>query len=190
MSTAKFNTWLNPDCCGLTLVNVAGFDGDYKVSTDGRVYSFKYGKCRVLKYSINKKGYAAYKLTKNSISYPKVGHRLVAKAFIENPDGMPEVNHKNGNKLDNSVENLEWCTAKQNKMHAVKMGLWSTAGLAKAMLSGGRAALNVVDVPKIKELRACGMSNRKIAEACGYGRSTIDRYFNGKAKFLKGGVRL
>jgi len=172
------------------LMDVDGFNGDYKVSRDGHVYSFKYGKCRQLKYAINKKGYAAYKLTKDAIGYPKIGHRLVAEAFIENPDGLPQVNHKNGNKLDNSVENLEWCSAQQNKAHAVKTGLFSTVGLEKAALSGGRAALLQSDVNCIKEMRARGISNRQIAKQCGYGRSTIDRFFNGQAKFLKGGVRL
>ena len=170
------------------LRDVDGFDGDYKVSEAGHVYSFKYGKCRLLKLTVNKKGYAAYRLTKNGVGHARVGHRLVAQAFIPNPDGLPEVNHKNGKKTDNSVANLEWCTAKQNKEHAMLFGLFSTVGLKNGTLSGGSAALEPADVERIKQMRQCGISNRQIAQQCGYGRSTIDRFFNGKAKFLKGGV--
>jgi hypothetical protein len=53
-------------------------------------------------------------------------HRLVASAFVQNPDGLPQVNHINGNKLDNRADNLEWVTAKQNTRHSIRSGLQRT----------------------------------------------------------------
>lgn len=184
MSTIKANTWLNSD----ELRDIDGYNKDYKVDSYGNIYSFKYGKIRKLKASINKKGYISYKLTKNSIGKSFTGHRLVATAFIENPNKLEQVNHKNGIKTDNRVENLEWCNAKQNKTHAIENNLFSISGLSNAYKSGGRASLSIEDTLKIKELKSKGMSNRSIAKILNYNRATIDRFLNGKSIYLKGGT--
>lgn len=92
---------------------VVGYEGLYIVSSIGHVKSlFRYK--RILKYNINKRGYASVELFKNGESKRLLVHRLVAQAFIPNPDNLPQINHLDENPLNNAVSNLEWCTAKYN----------------------------------------------------------------------------
>ena len=86
----------------------------YEVSDQGRVRSLKFGKERILKPIRNLKGYLQVKLRKNGENKMCCIHRLVAQTFIPNPDNLPEVNHKDENKENNSVQNLEWCDRKSN----------------------------------------------------------------------------
>ena len=78
---------------------------------------------RILKPSISKCGYKQINLSKNDKKSGKLIHRLVAETFIPNIDNKKCVNHKDGNKLNNNVENLEWCTYKENSIHAWKNNL-------------------------------------------------------------------
>lgn len=91
---------------------VKGFEGLYEVSNLGRVKSLKYGK--ILKPGMTKDGYLFVILCRNGkMKYFKV-HRLVATAFIPNPMDLPEVNHKDENKINNVVSNIEWCSRRYN----------------------------------------------------------------------------
>lgn len=98
---------------------------DYFVYRDGRVESNKSSKHIILKPDIDKDGYHIYRLYNNKTKKNKAykGHRLVAMAFIDNSNNLPLVNHKNGIKSDNRVENLEWCTNSQNIKHAYENNL-------------------------------------------------------------------
>lgn len=92
---------------------VKGFE-NYLVTDTGRVYSLKRG--RYLKARKNRDGYLRVKLCKNCKPYNKSVHRLVAEAFIENPENKPTVDHINRKKADNIVENLRWASySEQNK---------------------------------------------------------------------------
>lgn len=97
--------------------DIKGFDGLYQISNLGNVKSLKrkYRKNEIfIKKYENKNGYIFVVLSKNNISKNFLVHRLVAKAFIPNPNNYIEINHKNEIKDDNRVENLEWCTRKYN----------------------------------------------------------------------------
>lgn len=103
-----------------------GFDGAYWVSNMGRVKSFLVDKnCgKILRQwkgaqcVYNGSRYRAVVLRKEGRSFTRPIHRLVAEAFIPNPRGLPEVNHKNGDRADNKVENLEWVTHRENMIHS------------------------------------------------------------------------
>lgn len=96
---------------------------DYKVSNLGRVISFKRNKSHFLSpyfRGSDKKhrGYFAVRLSNETIIKDKDVHRLVAEAFIPNPNNLPVINHKDGDTTNNNVDNLEWCTSSYNTWHA------------------------------------------------------------------------
>ena len=94
--------------------DINGYKELYQVSNWGRVKSLKFGKERILKPGINGKGYFQVQLWKNNNSKNYVVHRLVAQAFIPNPDNLPCINHRDECKTNNNVENLEWCSYQYN----------------------------------------------------------------------------
>ena len=102
--------------------DVCGYEGLYKVDENGNVFSVRNNK--FLKRMTFPSGYEYVHLCngKGKTKLFRV-HRLVAETFIPNPNNLPCVNHKDGNKLNNSVKNLEWCTHSENMIHAYQTGL-------------------------------------------------------------------
>jgi hypothetical protein len=103
-----------------TWKSIKGYEDIYKVSNLGRVKRLKgYGSKndKILKQRSGKRGYYYINLCKNGKPKSQKIHRLVADAFIPNPNNKPQVNHKDGNKLNNNGKNLEWVTNKENILH-------------------------------------------------------------------------
>jgi hypothetical protein len=104
---------------------IAECNGEYYVSSHGRVKSYKGGREVILKHWMVK-GYLFIQLSKKNKAKSISIHRLVANAFIPNPFNKLTVNHKDGNKLNNCVDNLEWMTHSENIKHAWDTGLFKT----------------------------------------------------------------
>lgn len=119
---------------------VVGYEGFYEVSNEGRIRSLdrnvvcsnsvRFYKGRILACGIDNHGYARVVLAVSGKHTTKQLHRLIAEAFIQNPDNLPEVNHKDENPLNNSVENLEWCS----KLYNLRYGTGQTRSAKSHMV--------------------------------------------------------
>lgn len=105
---------------------VEGTNNYLYVSNLGRVRS-NWRKGKILKPTPDQRGYLRLKVTTKYFSKPFKVHRLVAQAFIPNPDNLPQVNHIDGNKANNRVDNLEWMSNRDNAHHAIRTGLWTNS---------------------------------------------------------------
>lgn len=103
---------------GIGWVEIPGFEGFYKISSEGVVRNTKTGKTR--KLSKNGNGYLKINLSRNGLKKTFLHHRLVAICFIPREEGKKVVNHINGDRSDNRIENLEWVTQRENITHSKK----------------------------------------------------------------------
>ena len=155
---------------------VVGYEGTYSVSDAGRVMRTARGRNtrpgRVLAPATNHGGYRIVCLSQNGKERTAVVHSIVARAFLGDPHGL-HVNHKDGDKQNNHVANLEHVTAAENNRHAVEMGLART-NPEQCRLAGRRnSTLTVADVRRIRRVAARGTSYVNLAREYGVHASTI-----------------
>lgn len=146
--------------------DIEDYEGYYQISNFGRVRN-RYKK--LIKANISSVGYPWVCLQKDYSRKWKTIHRLISLHFIPNPDNLPQVNHKNGIKTDNRVENLEWCTVSYNSHHAYDTGL----KMSSKGESHGMVKLSENNVKEIRKLLNNGLSCIKIAKIFEVTRQTI-----------------
>ena len=133
--------------------DIPGYEGMYEVSNLGRVRRDG----RILKPSKNKKGYLLVSLFKNGTKKNARIHRLVAQSFIPNPQNLPQINHKDEDKTNNAVENLEWCDSKYNNNYS----------LSKPVLQYSKEGNFIKEWPSMMKVeRELGIHNSSISMCC------------------------
>lgn len=138
------------------------FDGKYEIFDDGRIVSHARKKPKEMLGKITNCGYRMLVLhDKTGKRIYRNVHRLVAEAFIPNPDNLPEVNHKDGNKLNNCVDNLEWVSTKQNLLHC------------RDFIGSKRQKITLQDANEIRKLKKQGVSNSEITKRYGIKKTEI-----------------
>jgi hypothetical protein len=160
--------------------DIAGFEGLYQVSNLGnvkRLISERVFEERPIGRTKDKYGYIKRVLSKEGKIYFFTEHRLVAVTFIDNPLNKKTVNHKNGIKTDNSVENLEWCTNKENMKHAIETGLKDQKGIKHHKCK--------LTEEQVLEIRKIGFSETRMSLSKKYGISRTNVLGIIRRKFWK-----
>ena len=153
--------------------DVKGYEGLYQVSNFGNIMSLNYsntGKAKLMNPRERKDGYLQVHLYKNRKPKMFQVHRLVAEAFIPNPDNLPEVNHKDEDKTNNSVENLEWCTREYNNnygTHNKRVSKKMTNGkLSKIVLQYSLDGELIREWPSTRECERNGYYHGNVVACC------------------------
>jgi antitoxin component HigA of HigAB toxin-antitoxin module len=156
--------------------DIKDYEGLYAITKDGRVWSYPKNvnanrKGLWLKQNKNHKGYYCVTLTRDGSRKSFFVARLVAKSYIPNDEQLPQVNHIDGDKCNNNVDNLEWTTNQLNTRHAYKNGLRMVKTTESVMAS-------------IKVMNQIGISQREIGTRLGLNQSTVSRVLSGKTRAL------
>ena len=147
-------------------VSIEGYDGAYEVSNFGRVRSFKFKQERILNQKPLTGGYLYVWLSKKNKAKAMRVHRLVAQAFVENPNGYEQVNHKDENVLNNRSDNLEWCSVQYNLRYGTRVKRVSEAKHKPVHQIDKKTQTIINTFPSIKEAAEKTGSNQSHIGAC------------------------
>lgn len=155
--------------------DVEDFEGRFMITDFGRLFSIngRWKGLRLLKHAIDGPGYYNTTLRMKPKFLRIRIHQLVGLHFVDNPDNKPQLNHIDGNKLNNHYANLEWCTIAENIKHAVRIGLINFKGE-----NHHNAKLKDADIQIIFDLRKQGLIMKDIGVIYGVSRRTIGDVLN------------
>ncbi len=181
-----------------TWKSIKGYETLYEVSTDGQIRScdrtivckdgkVKHLKGRILKPGFGKYGRNQYTLTKNGNKISVRGYRIVAETFIPNPLNLPEINHKNGNNLDDRVENLEWVSSEKNIQHGLENELFNTYWKRFKKKENRRKKIMMKENSKnvlnyLKAHNGEDLTAADVADALGLAKRSVDGIFTAMQK--------
>ena len=174
----------------MEIKDLVGFEGLYKVGSDGVLYSVRNGRLTRLVGGTDG-NYRHHSLRKDGKQYQRTLHSLVAKTFIPNPEGKAEVNHIDGDKMNNRVDNLEWVTRSENAKHAYDNGLIKISDehlhTMRKNFAENNARFTETDAHNIRAIyKYMDKPNmRRIAEAYGTTKTCIQRIVRGKQKYFR-----
>lgn len=144
----------------MKVTDIKGYENLYSIDEAGNVFSYRSN--RYLKWHDDGKGYQYVELSKNKHRVCKKVHRLVAEHFLPNPNNLPEVNHKDENKMNNSVDNLEWCTTNYNVNYGTR-----TDRATDTNLNNPNFSKEIIGINKTTEEEIVFPSVREAARFCG-----------------------
>lgn len=154
---------------------IKGYESKYMISNLGNVKNLRTG--NIMKPEVLRNGYLRVELWKDHTRKHKLVHRLVAEAFIPNPLNLPQVNHKDEDKTNNSVDNVEWCDAKYNSNYGTR-----------GQRIGNQQSKAIQQLDDTGKLIATYKSTKEAAEKTGFQQSNISAAALGKIKHHKGFV--
>ena len=163
---------------------IPGYEGKYLVSENGEVYSVRRQGTdgRTLSKRFNSNGYVCVDLLRGKSKKRALVHRLVGEAFIPRPEGMNYINHIDGNKTNNHVSNLEWCTRSGNMKHAFSTGLSKVPCLSNEHHPNHKLTNN--EVIMIRRLYNDGKTGPELSRQFGVSKEQIYNIISGKQRKL------
>lgn len=164
---------LNNERC----IPLKDYEGLYNITSNGDLYSLYKNKNKLMSSRVDSTGYLRLTLSKNGKETKFSVHRLIALSFIPNPENKPCVNHINAIKTDNRIENLEWCSYKENLIHAQNLGLMNYQKVQGE--NHFRSSLKNKDVIDIKAKIKKGVKNCDIAKEYNILSSTVSKIKTG-----------
>lgn len=172
---------------GCFIKDIPGWEGYYACTTEGKIWSYRSN--MYLKPSVSKKGYTHVVFTKDGNRYDYRTHRLIAMTFLDNSENKEQVNHIDGNKLNNYLSNLEWVTAEENIEHAKKHGLFKSQVNTppKRSKDGPQVGYMFTNIYNGEQFIILGFrSLRKQFKISGYAYETIQKHAN-TGDYIKAG---
>lgn len=168
---------------------IDGYQGLYMVSNTGKVKSLRWNHSNIEKEltQYDQGGYKLVGIRRGGIHHNHLVHRLVAKAFVENPRNLSDVNHIDGNKSNNNAYNLEWVTKSENIQHAIKLGL--RPPICKVIRKSGKDSplcKKIVQYDSAGNLLRVWNSSFEIEEVLGFSRRFVQRCCVGERKTYQG----